>query len=305
LAQSPNSNRRLLGRELRKARTSRGLKQDQVAAVLGCKQAKVARLEMTLVEIQPEELETMMNLYELPEVKRSRLREVHRRSDIPRALAGAPTRTEAYQMLMDLEPAASKILSWHSERLPGPLQSTAYMLKQLSWKREADSTFVTSLFGEREAREIVFTTDDPPDFHAILSGSALTRLPGGADPGLMLGQITRLQQLTQQHQHFHLQMLLNNRSPATAEADFTVLRFPPPTSDYVPAKDFAYIEFLGDALTKKDLTPFLEYWQELEDAALSIEDTKLYLDELSSDLVKQLRRANELTDVTLLPNADE
>jgi len=286
-----------------------GLTQKKVAFELKCEQAKVAKLEVELVEIRFDELETLMRLYDLPETKREQLREARANSDIPRATTNVPKRPKAYMTLVDLEGEASEILSWHSERIPGPLQSEAYMLKQFEayvlaqfdLDREAGRSLVTQLVRERAARNSLFTTDPAPCYRVILSVSSLRRIPGGWDLRLALDQLDHLVTLMGNHPRLDLRLLTPQANISAVPIDFTVLKFPEPTPDYIHASDFAYIEYPGDGQKIDKTEPFLESWDELLKAASSRTETLDLLTKWAQDINEQLvtRPSGQQRGITL------
>lgn len=269
MTRSPGSHRRHLGRELRHAREAAGFTQKQVASRLRCGQAKIAKLEVELAEIRRDELETLMHFYDLPEAKRTQLRQAHLNSDIPRATANLPKRSKAYQTLVDLEGEASEILSWHSERIPGPLQSEAYMLTQFNLNKPGNSSAVTQWLRERKARNSLFTTEPAPCYRVILSESSLLRIPGGSDRELALDELDHLVALMTNYPQLDLRLLTFDAKIAAAVSDFTVLKFRESTPNYIQATDFAYVEDPGGGQTYDDPRPFLAAWDELYGAAHS------------------------------------
>jgi transcriptional regulator with XRE-family HTH domain len=290
VARSSGSHRRHLGRELRHAREAARFTQKQVATWLKCEQAKVAKLEVDLVEIRLAELEKLMHLYRVSDAKKKQLLDAHANSDIPRATANLPKRPRAYTMLVDLEGEASEILSWHSERIPGPLQSEAYMLKQFNLNKRGDNSSVTQLVRERTARNSLFTTDPAPCYRVILSVSSLLRIPGGWDPKLALDQMQHLVTLMNKHPQLDLRLLTLAANISAAVSDFTILKFQESTPDYIHANDFAYIEFPGTGHTTNDTEPFLASWEELRTAAASRTETRDLLTKWANDVNEQLVR---------------
>lgn len=288
LTRSSGSYRRRLGRELRYAREAAKLTQKQVAVELKCQQAKIAKLEVDLVEIRLDELEELMRIYNLPAAKRAQLREAHANSDIPRATANLPKWPKAYTTLIDLEGEASEILSWHSERIPGPLQSEAYMLKQFILNKQGDSSFVTQLVRERTARNSLFTTDSAPCYRVILSVSSLERMPGGWDPELALDQLDHLVTLMTKYPQLDLRLLSLAANISAAPSDFTVLKFQESTPDYIHASDFAYVEYPGGGKIIDETEPFLKSWEELLKAASSRTETVDLLTERAREIYDQL-----------------
>jgi transcriptional regulator with XRE-family HTH domain len=270
----PTARRRQLGRHLRKARELAKLTQHEVAKVLGCGQAKINKIESTLVAVRPDELEKLIELYQIPDDKAEELRrlaDLDRRNAPPRGKGVGPW--SAFTMLSDLEPVASEILCWYSERIPGPLQSESYMLHQHE-PETLDSPKVLVLLRERRARAQLFELAEPPRYRVILSESALLRLPGGYSHDLMVDQIDHLLGLVGRFEHLELQILTFQAKVRYVDSDFVLLRF----SDDQP--DFAYQEYPGGARrheSRDEVNMFQQHWEVLQKAALSRAESEAFL----------------------------
>lgn len=277
VTEEPTVRRRQLGRELRKARLAAGLTQSVVAQELICTQGKINKIETTLVAISLDELETMVVLYGLSPEKADEVRALAAQdhADGPQRTGYSPA-WSAFGELSDLEPDAEEILCWHSERVPGPLQSEQYMLQQ----HHPDTTTtpgVVRLLLQRRARAQIFSIEEPPVYHVVLSESSLLRMPGGRTPTLVIDQSEHLLNMVSQYSRLTLQILPFDAPVRFVSSDFKILRFAG------EQEDFAYIEHPGGARTfknVKDLARFTEHWEQLRDAALSTSDSRSFLEEL-------------------------
>jgi transcriptional regulator with XRE-family HTH domain len=287
LPQSSEVSRQRLGRELRHARKGAGRTQAEAAAALRCGQGKVAKIEGTLVNISTRDLDDLMHYYRLPERKKAELRELHRNAMVPRAVPGYPARSEAFAKLVSVETDAAEIMSWHSERVPGPLQHPRYMLKQFELDEAGKRASIRSALAARRTRLNVFNIDHPPDYRVVLSESSLYRLPGGWTRELELDQIGTLRSLSMMYPRFELRILPFSADLPYADADFAVLRFAREPSAAVHQEDFVYLEHVGGAQIVKDVSKFVEYWDVLVNASLNRDKTVAFLnrrfDELVSD----------------------
>jgi transcriptional regulator with XRE-family HTH domain len=280
----PTARRRQLGRALRKAREQADLTQSAVARQLGCGQAKINKIETTLVAISLDELEKLIELYGIPELKAAELRSLASQdlADGPRRTVASPA-WSAFEHLRDLEQDARDIMCWHGERIPKPLQSEYYLLKQhhADTKTPAD---VVRLVRQLEARARIFTIDNPPLYRVILSESSLRRMPGGHSPKLVVDQVEHLLGLINRHERLRLQILTFQAKISFVDTDFEVLRF---ASDET---DFAYIEAAGGARTfdrAEEINRFEEHWRELSAAALTLGETRWYLERLLDESKKE------------------
>ncbi|HEV8555496.1 MAG TPA: helix-turn-helix transcriptional regulator [Actinophytocola sp.] len=269
------AHRMRLGLALRKARKEADLTQTEVAHELECTQGKVQKIETTLVRISEADLTGMIALYRLPEGQANELKSLagldgpSRPSRVRRSAAWSP-----FGQLSHLEPDASEILCWHSERIPGPLQSEHYMLAQHPDTNTAD---VADLMRQRKARAGIFTIVSPPWYRAILSESSLLRMPGG-NRELAADQAEHLVTLMNLHMQITVQILPFNASVLFVDSDFQLLRF---NGD---APDFAYVEFASGARVIKrsnELRLLDEHWLQLHKAALTRDESVAFLHEMS------------------------
>jgi hypothetical protein len=221
----------------------------------------------------------MLTIYQVPAEKADALRALAdegRRSR--RRLTPLPMSPE-FAHLSDLELNATELLSLHSERIPGPLQSELYMLRQFQ-AYAATTQDVVELMERRQARTQVFTTECPPRYRVILSESSLLRMPGGREPDLEVDQVEHLLNLINDYDRLELQLL-----PFTAKSTFV-------GSDFVVAQfggdhpDFAYLEYFGGAFlvkSRKGLAALVKHWNELHEAALNRDDSIKFLHQLAVD----------------------
>lgn len=250
-----------------------GLTQSTVATALGCGQAKINKIERTLVSISPDELRTLTDLYQLAPDKACELRELAEQDQ-----AGGPPRTRystawsAYAELSDHEPEAREILCWHSERIPAPLQSEPYRLRLLQARTSEDALRALS---QLRARRQIFTMADPPRYRAVLSESSLRRMPGGSRSRLVVDQAEHLLRLIEQYKQIELRILPFDADIHFVDSDFEILRF-----DSTEIADFTYIEYPGGSRkfkTDGELREFQEHWDLLHAAALDHEESRIFL----------------------------
>jgi transcriptional regulator with XRE-family HTH domain len=265
-----------LGRALTQARNEAELTQSDVAASLNCTQGKVNKIETMLVEVSEADLDTMLDVYRLPPERADEIRALWRRCRDEQAGTKPSTAWSPFAQLSHLEPDATEILCWHSERIPGPLQSEPYMLHQHPGTNTNPG--VTELLRQRTARARIFAIDDPPWYRAILSESSLARMPGGRNRRLVVEQAEHLVKLMTRHPRLTVQILTYDANIVFVDSDFEILRFggnPP---------DFAYIEFPGGAKTFQRATelPWFEsHWRLLQEAALSRDESLAFLADLA------------------------
>jgi len=252
--------------------------QARAAAALGCRQGKINKIETTQCAVSPKDLNQLLLAYHAPDEVAALVRSLAAHGG-PGPLAGARP-SPAFLRLLELERGATEVLSLHSERIPGPLQSEHYMLTQ--FHRAGDLTDMASLLFDRQERARLFTRDDPPHYRAVLSESSLHRMPGGRTPALVVDQAEHLLTLGAAHERVAVQVLTFDADVPYLDADFTVLRF---AGD---DKDAAYVEYATEgriSRAKRLVDDRIRYWNRLHHAALSVEDSRKFLE----DLIEQAR----------------
>lgn len=277
------SRRKQLGNELRHARTAAKLTQQQVAAVLGCTQGKINKIESGAVGVKLGDVRAMLQAFGVGGEEGETL------LNLARAAAGQRGNWSGYRSVVphwfrtftDLEPAAAEILTWHCERIPGPLQSEHYMLKQFT---EAGATDVTAMVRNRLDRKSVFDQDQPPYYRFIVSESSLRRAPGGRSPAVMLDQVEHLIDLSKRDRVYVHVLPFDARLPSVPN-DFTIMRFPDRTRDFVYIEHSAGGLYLDDV---KDFQLFVDSWDRLRGAALEQQDTRRFLDELAEEFRSEM-----------------
>jgi transcriptional regulator with XRE-family HTH domain len=267
-----------LGAELRNARAEAGMTQTQAAAALGCRQGKINKIETSQCAISPKDLSKLLAIYEVRAERRAEIRQL-----ATHAGPGVPAHSRsntAYLAMRAAEQRAAEVLSLHSERIPGLLQSEHYMLKQ--YALAGDGTDLATLLLDRQERAQVFANDDGPRYRAILSESSLHRLPGGRQPILVIDQAQHLLSLCESHAQLSVQILTFDADIPYLDTDFTVLTFGG------REKDIAYVENVTEGRIIRGARPVadrLEYWQGMRHAALSPEESTEFL----RDLIEKMR----------------
>jgi transcriptional regulator with XRE-family HTH domain len=278
------SRRRQLGNELRHARTSAGMTQQDVAKILGCGQGKINKIESGAVSVKLVDLKRMLEAFGVTDAEAGMMMELARSSTNQRGQwtgyrSAVP---HWFRTFTDLEPAASEILSWHGERIPGPLQAEHYMLKQFSESRATD---VTALVRNRLERKQIFDQKRPPYYRFILGEAAFSRMPGGPDPSVALDQVQHLLELEQKYAKTFVHVLPFDSKVTFVPNDFTIMRFSDLTKDFVFVEHAAGGVYIDD---DGDFELFVDAWDRLRGAALERTETVEFLTSLADRLGSQL-----------------
>lgn len=280
MADEVTKRRAKLGVELRKARSAAKMTQAQVAAKLGCRQGKINKIETTQCAVSSRDLSMLLAIYDLPERDKVAIQM------LAVQVGGVPTSSmsRVYLQMRALEPETTEILTLHSERMPGLLQSEHYTRTQLA--RAGDAADMAALLWDRQERIRVLTVENRPRYRVILSESSLYRMPGGRAPHLVADQAQYMLDFCAAHEHISVQILTYNADIPFLDPDFTVLKFAGAQSDV------AYVEYATEGRILRRAKTVAErerYWHQLRRAALTHEDSRSFL----HDLVALARRPVE------------
>jgi len=284
VASTVTSRRRQLGNELRRARSGAGMTQQEVADLLGCGQGKINKIESGAVSVKLADLKKMLEAYGVTAADAELLTELARSGNQQRGQwSGYRSAVPHwFRPFTDLEPAASEILSWHGERIPGPLQAEHYMLKQFS---EARATDVTDLVRNRRERRQVFELPRPPYYRFILGEAAFRRMPGGPNPSVALDQVQYLLELEKSYPRTFIHVLPFETRLAFVPNDFTIMRFSDATRDFVFVEHAAGGVYIDD---ETDFELFVDAWDRLRGSAMERNETVEFLNELETGLRARL-----------------
>lgn len=273
MADETTKRRVKLGLELQRAREAAGMTQARAAAALGCQQAKINKIEAAKSAISPDDLAILLKVYDPPVDVRNEIRLLAAPGG-PRRPAGMKLNVNYLQML-ELEPQAREILSLHSERLPSLLQSELYLLRQ--YVRAGNTTHPTTLLRNQLQRTRILDLPDPPRYRALLSESSLHRMPGGRKADVVVDQAQHLLALCERHEHLSVQIVTYEANLPFFDSDVTILKFAG------ARRDVAYVEYAPDGRIFKGVAPVAErekYWHEVEQAALTRDESRKYLNDL-------------------------
>ncbi|GAB3444637.1 helix-turn-helix domain-containing protein [Actinophytocola sediminis] len=285
MSSTVTSRRRQLGNEIRRARLAAGMTQHDVAALLGCGQGKINKIETGAVSVKQSDLKQMLDAFGASKTEADMMTELARNSSGQRGQwSGYRSAVPHwFRTFTDLEPAASEILSWHGERIPGPLQSEHYMLKQFG---EARATDVTALVRNRLERKQVFDLRRPPYYRFILGEAALRRMPGGPSPSVALDQVQNLLDLGQRYPRTFIHVLPFDTRLSFVPNDFTIMRFSDATKDFVFVEHAAGGVYIDD---EGDFELFVDAWDRLRGSALERTETAEFLEKMAQDFRTQIR----------------
>jgi transcriptional regulator with XRE-family HTH domain len=239
----PTVRRMLVGAELRRLRTAKGLSREQAAAAIRASEWKIHRLENGQVSFKERDIVDLLRLYGVTDAD-----EVAGFVVLARE-ANTPGWWQRYgdvlpqwfRTYVDLESAASLIRTYEGQLVPGLLQTDDYIRAVVHDASLEPSEDVGRRVRLRMARQTVLTRERPPRLWAVVDEAALRRPVGGRE--VMRGQLERLIAATKLP-NVTLQILpfAGGAHPAMVGA-FSILRF---ADRELP--DVVYLEHLTNAV---------------------------------------------------------
>ena len=291
---SPTARRWELAARLRELRTDAGVTIDQAAEELMCSTAKISRMETAGRGVLPRDVRDLCRLYRVPDTVRDELIILATEARKPGWWQRYRTLDEQIASFVGLESEASEVRTVEGLRLPGLLQTSAFieaLLPKLRPAGELSQEWLSDTAALRLVRQQRILSGDLA-FHSIIDEAAVRRLVGG--PELMVAQIERLM-TDAARPNVTLQVIPFDRGPhAGLDGTFQHLTFPGGRIG-----DVVYVEgLLGDFLLDKeaDVVRYRGVFDDLGTRfALPVEDTLDWLTGVADDwrrLVRRPRRAS-------------
>lgn len=273
--------KRQLGAKLRQLRHHKGLKLDEVAARTSLPESKVNRVELGRLGIKPDDLDRLLDLYDVAdEALRSVLHSIARHGSrrgwwqTYRDLI-----SPAYADLISLEADAQSMRSYQTTLIPGLLQTAAYARATLTATGMTSTPEeVNRLVEVRMARQSVLTRPEPLELWAVIHEAALhPRIK--SRPQTMKEQLQWLLD-KQELPNVSIQVLPLSAPPHVGMIGSFVMFGFPETADL----DVVYLENLTNALYVEDHPEVSRYgsaFERLRAAALPFDS--------SADLIERLK----------------
>jgi transcriptional regulator with XRE-family HTH domain len=272
---SPTVRGRRLMREVKRLRESSGMSSDEAARRLDFSKSKLYRIENGKSRIDADDLEDMLDLYDVRSPDRDALVALGRDS---RRRGWWTTYKDVFTgSYVGLEYEAARI-QVASHIVPGLFQTPEYARAVIAETRPAlDADEVERRMAARVVRQqAVLHRDNAPDIHVVLDEAALHRRVGGEE--VMMQQLAGLAKASAQP-GITIQVLpFAAGASAALEGDFVILAFPDPEDPPV-----AYAEGLfGDLYleSKEELDRYSLAWTHLLDKALSPAESAAMISEL-------------------------
>lgn len=260
-----------LAASLRGFRVAAHLSQKHAAASLGWSPAKVGHIETCVRRADPGDVELMLDLYGVVGPDR----------DVILALAKEAERRSWWTEYVDvlngpyvaLEDAASEILEWEPQVIPGLLQTPEYA-RQIITSARGEANDLNKRLEAREKRQKILNRPDAPMLHVVLDEAVLERPIGGPD---VMGEQLRRLSVQSRRENVTIQVLPKAFGLHTGmEGSLIVLRFAEPSYP-----DVAYCEgFFGAVYLESpaSVASCNLAFEQLRKAALSPEESAALID---------------------------
>lgn len=265
---SPTVRGRRLMRELKRLREQAGISPDEAASRLDFSKSKLYRIENGRSRVDADDLEDMLDLYDVRSPDRDALIKLGRES----RRRGWWTRykdvfTGSY-VALESEASAIRI---NAHLVPGFLQTPSYAREVIQatgpWLDNPDTE--RRVAARTARRDSLLSRTDPPEIHVILDESVIRRQVGGAE-----AHAEQLRELAAaaERPFITLQVMPFAKGVAPGmEGEFVILSFPDPEDAPV-----AYAEgMFGDVYleSKEEVARFETVWANQADKALDPTDS--------------------------------
>lgn len=261
------------GAALAAARRAAGWTQSDAGRALHWSQSKVQKIESVAQRVTDQDVAKLLDLYEASDEIRREISELRTPVE-PGAPAGStPSRQFLEFKELERRPDCTEVLALHREGLPVPLQCDLYILDQ--YELAGGHLDRARILAERNTRRAIFSRENPPHYQVVLSESSLLRVPGGSVTGQE--QADYLLTSMNEYPHLSVRILPFDAQVAHAATDLTLLRF----AGHAPVVYIPIWRFGRLFKERADVAEFETYWRTLNEASLSEEASRKYLNELA------------------------
>ncbi|WP_252374866.1 MULTISPECIES: helix-turn-helix domain-containing protein [unclassified Nonomuraea] len=276
---SPTVLRILLGTQLRRLRTEKGISREDAGYSIRASHAKISRLELGQVSFKKRDVADLLTLYGVTDpADREPLLALAEQANAPGWWHQygdlLPSWFEVY---IGLEGAASSIRTYENQFVPGLLQTPAYARAVIELAHEkAARSELDRRVALRMARQK--RLDSGLTLWAVIDEAVVRRTLGG--PGTMREQLAHLLDVTAERNVTVQLMPFDRGGHAAAGGPFSIMRFP---ERELP--DVVYMEQLTSALyldKPADSDHYMEVMDRLSIQAEKPKATRRFLEQLIS-----------------------
>ncbi|WP_425566452.1 helix-turn-helix domain-containing protein [Nonomuraea roseoviolacea] len=280
---SPTVLRILLGTQLRRLRTEKGISRDDAGYAIRASHAKISRLELGQVSFKERDVADLLTLYGVTdEAERAPLLGLARQANAPgwwhKYGDLLPSWFEVY---IGLEGAASVIRTYENQFVPGLLQAPGYARAVIRLAHEAaPEEEIERRVRLRTTRQRRLEGEGALTLWAVIDEAVVRRALGG--PEVMREQIDHLLEMTALRNVTVQVMPFDRGGHAAAGGPFSILRFP---ERDLP--DVVYMEQLTSALYLDKPAESENYTRVMDRLSIQAESparSRRFLEELRASL---------------------
>ncbi|MEV0381042.1 helix-turn-helix transcriptional regulator [Nonomuraea sp. NPDC050643] len=269
----------LLGTQLRRLRTEKGISREDAGYSIRASHAKISRLELGQVSFKQRDVADLLTLYGVTDpAEREPLLALAKQANAPGWWHKYGDLLPAwFEVYIGLEGAASSIRTYENQFVPGLLQTADYARAVIELAHEKAPK------AELDRRVALRTTrqrrlESGLTLWAVIDEAVVRRTLGG--PGIMREQIAHLLDITAERNVTVQIMPFDRGGHAAAGGPFSILRFP---ERELP--DVVYMEQLTSALyldKSADSDHYMEVMDRLSIQAEEPKATRRFLERLIS-----------------------
>ncbi|MET8991184.1 helix-turn-helix domain-containing protein [Nonomuraea wenchangensis] len=274
---SPTVLRILLGTQLRRLRTEKGISREDAGYSIRASHAKISRLELGQVSFKQRDVADLLTLYGVTDPgERQQLLDLAKQANAPGWWHKYGDVLPAwFEVYIGLEGAASSIRTYENQFVPGLLQTAGYARAVIELAHEKATR------AELDRRVALRTTrqrrlESGLTLWAVIDEAVVRRTLGG--PDIMRAQIAHLLDVTAERNVTVQVMPFDRGGHAAAGGPFSILRFP---ERELP--DVVYMEQLTSALyldKPVDSDNYMEVMDRLSVQAETPKETRRFLERL-------------------------
>ncbi|MEU6992484.1 helix-turn-helix transcriptional regulator [Streptomyces sp. NPDC046465] len=273
MAGSPTARRRRLAIELKKLREEHGFTCSHVGSELDWSSSKVNRMETGQGRVQPSDVDALCRFYGAPDELCKLLKSLAKESKTKGWWhAHGDAVPSWFSVYVGLEQAASGLRSYHSEFIPGLLQTPDYASEQSRAWADHSADEIQRMVEVRMRRQNLLTGDSAPDLWTVVHQSTLMHVVGHR--GVMARQLERMLELAELRS-VTIQVLPFDAGAYPTTGSFTILGFPEQEDP-----DVVYREGLTDSVyleDPKDVDLYGKAFDHLRALALSPQRSELLI----------------------------
>lgn len=275
--------RRRLGAALREARERAGVTPEQAAKAIHGDKSKISRIETGRHRVSRLELETLMDLFCVADVKtREWLVALSTEGQRRSWWRSHGDRLEQdFKELLSLEEDAERIVAFQPQVVPGLGQTRPYATSVIRANDPSLGDEQVDFFADfRLRRQEIFKKETPPDYLCIITEGVLHQQVGGAK--VLKQQLEHLLQLGQQPNIAVRVIPFSQTGYTGTSGAFTLYSYPDPLD-----LDVVQVEYLDGALYLEEEKTVRKYRQSLDllrSSALSAPESHDLISKIHRDL---------------------